>query len=77
MIYQIMYPIMDNSTTMEGQHITSKQGTVDANVLSGTCTVLAPAKAIAGKKQIYSVVEKQNQYTNTEVVTVEGIFFLS
>lgn len=76
MIYQIMYPIIDNTGTLDGQQLTPKQTTVDANVLAaGTCTVLAPSKNIPKKHIInsYTVIEKQNQYTNTEAVSIAGI----
>lgn len=70
-----MYPIIDNTGSLDGQQL-AKPTTVDANVLAaGTCTVLAPAKNIP-KKQIinsYTVIEKQNQYTNTEAVSIAGV----
>ncbi|KAK6618700.1 hypothetical protein RUM43_013091 [Polyplax serrata] len=75
MIYQIMYPIIDNTGTLDGQQLAGKQTTVDANVLAaGTCTVLAPAKNIPKKHIInsYTVIEKQNQYTNTDTVQIAG-----
>lgn len=75
MIYQIMYPIIENAGTIDGQHLAAKQTTVDANVLTtSTCTVLTPAKNIPKKHIInsYTIIEKQNQYTNTEAVPVTG-----
>ena len=70
-----MYPIIENAGTIDGQHLSAKQTTVDANVLTtGTCTVLTPAKNIPKKHIInsYTIIEKQNQYTNTEAVPVTG-----
>lgn len=78
MIYQIMYPIIDNTGSLDGHQIATKQ-TVDANVLTtGTCTVLSPAKNIPKKHIInsYTVIEKQNQYTNTEAVSIAGCFII-
>lgn len=73
-----MYPIIDNTgATMDGQQLAAKQTTVDANVLAtGTCTVLTPAKNIPKKHIInsYAIIEKQNQYTNTDAVPIAGKF---
>ncbi|EEB19088.1 Gastrula zinc finger protein XLCGF64.1, putative [Pediculus humanus corporis] len=52
---QIMYPIIDNTGSLDGHQLATKQ-TVDANVLTtGTCTVLSPAKNIP-KKHIINIV---------------------